>query len=68
MTISIREYGESLVVRGNTKKYKKYLKSNGGRWDTCLTGGPGWIFPKNKFKDLEMLKDSIDASRWTELK
>lgn len=40
------EYSEkSFVVRGDTQKHKDALLALGGKWNTRLRDGPGWIFP-----------------------
>ena len=45
--ISIENYSErSIVVRGDTRKYKEDLKKLGGKYNGRLKDGPGWIFPK----------------------
>ena len=49
--MEISDYSEkSFVVRGNTKEYKDKLKEFGGKWNSNLTNGGGWIFSK-KHKD-----------------
>jgi len=42
----------SIVVRGDSKPWKDYLKSLGGKWNGRLTGGAGWIFSKDKENEL----------------
>jgi hypothetical protein len=38
-----------IVVRGeDTSKVKDHLLSMGGKYNSRLRGGPGWIFPKTK--------------------
>jgi hypothetical protein len=44
---------KSFVITGNTKEYKDELKEMGGRWNSKLTCGSGWIFSLTKKKDLE---------------
>ena len=45
--ISVEEYSEySVVVRGETRKYKEDLKKLGGKYNSRLRDGPGWIFSK----------------------
>jgi len=47
--IFIEQYTErSIVVRGDTRKYKEDLKKLGGKYNSRLNGEPGWIFPKSK--------------------
>jgi len=42
----IQDYSEkSFVVRGDdTIKFKDTLKEFGGKWNSSLKDGPGWIF------------------------
>ena len=47
----LKDYSEkSFVVSGETKKFKEELKSLGGKWNSNLKEGPGWIF-SNKRKE-----------------
>lgn len=51
--ISIEQYSErSIVVYGDTRKYKEDLKKLGGKYNSRLNGKPGWIFPKTKEGDV----------------
>lgn len=51
--ISIEEYSDlSIVVIGDTRKYKEDLKKLGGKYNSRLRGKPGWIFPKSKQNDI----------------
>lgn len=53
--ISIEQYSErSVVVRGDTRKYKEDLKKLGGKYNSRLKGEPGWIFPKTKEGDVNI--------------
>lgn len=48
--LQIEPYSQlSIVVRGDTRIYKEDLKKLGGKYNSRLKGGPGWIFP-NRFK------------------
>jgi hypothetical protein len=59
--LTISNYSErSVVVRGNTQKYKEDLKMLGGKYNSRLrdessdTGRtPGWIFMKSKEEDIK---------------
>ena len=53
--ITIQEYSRnSIVVQGETRKYKEDLKKiGGGKYNGRLTGGPGWIFPNTKKSDIQ---------------
>lgn len=45
--LSVEDYSEKcIVVRGDTKPHKDQLKQLGGKWNSRLRDGPGWIFPK----------------------
>lgn len=43
----------SFVITGNTKEYKDELKEMGGKWNSKLTCGSGWVFSLTKKKELE---------------
>ena len=56
--MKLKEYSDkSFCICGdNTKEYKEELKTLGGRWNSNLKEGPGWIFSnKNKVKVQEWL-------------
>ena len=47
--LSIENYSDkSFVIRGDTRDVKEELKRLGGKYNSRLRGGPGWIFPKSK--------------------
>jgi hypothetical protein len=48
--LKVEYYSEKcIVVRGeDTTKAKEHLLSMGGKYNSRLRGGPGWIFPKTK--------------------
>ena len=51
--VTIEKYSEkSFVVRGETKQHKEKLSDMGGKWNSRLRDGAGWIFPN-------MLKDNV---------
>ena len=51
--ITISDYNEkSIVVQGDTRKYKEDLKKLGGKYNGHLKNGPGWIFPKSNDTNL----------------
>jgi hypothetical protein len=57
--ITIENYSErSFVVRGDTRAYKESLKKLGGKYNSRLRDGPGWIFPMTLKKDVESFKRS----------
>lgn len=47
--ITITDYSEkSFVVRGETRQHKETIKALGGKWNSNLKDGSGWIFPVSK--------------------
>jgi hypothetical protein len=47
--IILENYSEkAIVVKGNTNQYKTELMSMGGKYNSNLKGGAGWIFPAFK--------------------
>jgi hypothetical protein len=51
--LTIEDYtGKSVVVQGDTRKYKEDLKKLGGKYNGRLKNGPGWIFPKTSESDI----------------
>lgn len=51
--LTISDYStRSVVVQGETRKYKEDLKKLGGKFNSKLRDGPGWIFPKTMEKDI----------------
>lgn len=51
--LTFNEYSDkSIVVYGDTRKYKEDLKKLGGKYNANLKQGPGWIFPKTLEKEL----------------
>lgn len=65
MEFKVIEYSEkSIALVGDTKEIKDRLKKLGGRFNSGLSCGAGWVFSKTKQKDLEKLiakvcKDNI---------
>jgi hypothetical protein len=54
--IEIVDYSEkSFAVIGDTKPIKDELKKLGGRWNSHLTCGAGWIFSKSKLTEVQEL-------------
>ena len=43
--VSIETYGKAVLVTGNTKVIKDFLKERGGHWNPSKCG---WIFPGSK--------------------
>lgn len=46
-----REKIVSFVVRGDTKPFSDSLRLMGGRWNTNLVGGSGWLFSVRQHYD-----------------
>jgi hypothetical protein len=58
----INDYTEkSFVVRGDTITHKKELKMMGGKWNSRLKDGCGWIFPKTKKVDVENYIKGVES-------
>ena len=57
--LEIINYSEkSFVVRGNTKDHKEDLKSLGGKWNSNLRDGGGWIFSNTKLPAFKTWQES----------
>lgn len=57
----IEQYSErAIVVRGNSQPFKDELLNLGGKWNSMLKGGGGWIFPNSKKIKIEELKTKIE--------
>ena len=53
--VQIIDYSDRAVaVIGETKEIKDILKKLGGKFNSCLTCGSGWIFPKSKKNDVKI--------------
>lgn len=51
--LDITNYSDkSIAVYGNTRDHKDSLKALGGKYNSRLRDGPGWIFPKSLENDL----------------
>ena len=60
--IIIEQYSEkAIAAKGNTQLYKEKLKEMGGKWNSGLKGGAGWIFPNSKRPLLEELQRQISS-------
>ena len=60
--LTLSDYTDkSVVVQGDdTRTYKEELKAIGGKYNSNLKTGPGWIFPKNKEQEI---KDFIEKNK-----
>lgn len=57
--VHIIDYSErAIAVVGDTKPIKEKLSNIGGKFNTRLSCGPGWIFPKSK---LEIVTKTLAA-------
>ena len=51
--LSLVEYSaKSVAVIGDTRPNKDALKELGGKWNSRLRCGPGWIYPKTKIEEI----------------
>jgi len=62
--LSLVEYSaKSVAVIGDTKTHKDTLKELGGKWNSRLKCGPGWIYPKTKVEEIvKRMKKSGSSS------
>ena len=60
VSIKMEDYSEnSFVLQGDdTKKYKDKIKELGGKWNSNLKIGPGWIF---NIKNKQEVKDWVKS-------
>lgn len=67
MSITIENYTDySIVVRGDTKKFKKHLLDLEGKFNPNLkVGGAGWIFKKKDKELVEKLQSDIKSGKIT---
>ena len=58
--MNIEDYTEkSFVVFGETKNFKETLKELGGKYNSNLKVGPGWVFSKSNKEQVEQWMNSI---------
>jgi hypothetical protein len=55
ITLVLETYGKAVIVLGDTKPLKDFLKDKGGRW---FAKGGGWMFPGSK---KEAIKSDLAA-------
>ena len=67
MTIDTSEYPTSFVVRGNTYLNKDMLKNMGGKWNTALKHGCGWIFNKMHYEKVKAFVEEKNMKNITTL-
>ena len=61
--LSYEKYNKNrLAVRGDKDKYQNLIKSIGGRWNSRMRGGEGWMIPTNKEKILKNLIKSLQKT------
>ena len=68
--INMESYSDfSFVLRGETKDYKEDIKKLGGKYNSRLRGGPGWIFSKrSEDKVREFIKNGVRIVTQEEIK
>jgi hypothetical protein len=60
--IVIEQYSEkAIVVRGNTEPFKKEFLTIGGKWNSGLKGGAGWIYANGRKSQVEELIEKIKS-------
>lgn len=66
--LTCTKYSEKVIVlRGDTKDYKEELKQLGGKYNTKLQDGAGWIFPKiSEDKVTEFISQKKSPKRSTQ--
>lgn len=59
--LEIVDYSDkSIVVTGDTKLFKSQLKKMGGKFNSKLRCGSGWVFSKKKREEIEHLVSLIN--------
>lgn len=66
--LTVESYSEkAFVIRGETKKYKEQLIDLGGKYNSRLKGGPGYIFPNVDFEKInKFIKEGVNEINSTE--
>jgi len=63
--MNIEDYTEkSFVVFGETKNFKETLKELGGKYNSNLKVGPGWVFSKSNKEQVEQWMNSISNIKY----
>ena len=58
--LTVEVYNKNrLAVRGDRNLYNDLVKGIGGRWNSRMHGGEGWIIPIEQKKDVENLIKSL---------
>lgn len=61
MSVRIENYSDkAIIVKGDTKPYREAIKDIGGKWNGGLEG---WIFSKNKEKNVSELIEKINTGK-----
>lgn len=64
--ITMENYSErSFVVRGETTPYKESMSMLGGKWNSRLRDGPGWIFSMSKKESVEKWLNTTNEEKLT---
>jgi hypothetical protein len=66
--MNIEDYTEkSFVVFGETKNHKETMKEMGGKYNSNLKVGPGWVFSKSNKEKVEEWLNSVSISKPTKI-
>ena len=67
--MNIEDYTEkSFVVFGETKNFKDTLKELGGKYNSNLKVGPGWVFSKSNKDKVEKWISSLSTTSFPKIK
>ena len=67
--MNIEDYTEkSFVVFGETKNFKETLKELGGKYNSNLKVGPGWVFSKSNKDKIEQWLSSVSTTSIPKIK
>jgi hypothetical protein len=67
--MNIEDYTEkSFVVFGETKNFKDNLKELGGKYNSNLKVGPGWVFSKSNKDKVEQWISSLSTTSFPKIK
>ena len=60
--LSYEPYNKSkLAIRGD-QQYDSIIKTLGGRWNSRMKGGPGWLIDNNKEDQLKILINNVNST------
>lgn len=55
------QYGNSIVIQGDSKPYINEMKALGGKWNRNLQIGAGWVFPTKKQNEVLQFISNANA-------